>query len=81
MNNDGRKNMPKLSCPYCGRRCADVPNKEYKNKSQLVTMDNLSSDDYILECPHCHRKVGLHIENINYITRIIRVPISGRVNV
>ena len=37
--NDGRKNMPKLNCPYCGKRFADVPNAQFKNKSHLVTMD------------------------------------------
>ena len=54
--NDGRKSMPKLNCPYCGKRFADVPNAQFKNKSQLVTMDKISADDFILECPHCHLK-------------------------
>jgi len=77
---DNRKNMPKLNCPYCGKRCADVPNKDYKNASQLVTIDNIGKDDYILECPHCHKKMGLHIEHIYYVTNLKPVPVKGYVN-
>lgn len=77
--NDGRKSMPKLNCPYCGKRFADVPSAQFKNKSELVKLDNISADDFILECPHCHKKAGLHIDNINCINTTIRVPYMGTV--
>ena len=77
---DGRRSMPKLNCPYCGKRCADVPNAMFKNKSRLVKLDCVSENDYILECPHCHKKVGLHIDNIDFINTVKLIPIYGTVN-
>ena len=58
---DGRRRMPKLKCPYGNHRVADVVDVMLRNDSELVKLAEASIIDYILECPHCHQKVGLYI--------------------
>lgn len=68
INDDGRRHLPKMKCPYCYKRFGDLPNRELKNRSKLVTKDQIViSKDIVLQCPHCHNFVGLRIENIEKI--------------
>lgn len=62
---DGRRHMPKLKCPYGNHRFADVPDVAFRNDSELKRLSETSDADYILECPHCHRKVGLCIKALH----------------
>lgn len=68
MNDDGRRLFPKMKCPYCGKRFGDLPNKELKNHSKLLTKNNIELNrDIVLQCPHCRNIVGLRINNIEKI--------------
>lgn len=64
---DARRKMPKLKCPYCNKRVADLPSRELKNISTLECYKrvNLSTSDIVLECPHCHEFVVLRIVTID----------------
>ena len=59
---DGRRNMPKMKCPYGNHRFADVPDVALRNDSELKRLSEASDIDYILECPICHQKVALSIK-------------------
>ena len=61
-NNDGRRMMPKMKCPYGNHRFADVPDIALRNDSELKKLYEASNIDYILECPYCHQKVALSIK-------------------
>ena len=68
MNDDGRRSLPKIKCPYCGKRFGDFPSKELKNQSELVTKNYIEiNKDIILQCPHCNKIVGLRIKNIEKV--------------
>ena len=68
MNDDGRRLLPKIKCPYCCKRFGDLPSRELKNHSELVTKDNIElKKDIVLQCPHCRNIVGLRINNIENI--------------
>ena len=41
--------MPKLKCPLCGKRCADVADAKLRNKSELKPLEVLPDADYIIE--------------------------------
>ena len=58
---DNRKNLPKLKCPYCQSRCADVADAKLKNNSVVSTL-GAEPADYIMECPRCHKLFGLYIK-------------------
>lgn len=64
---DERKMMPKLKCPCCRKRVADLPNKKLKNATIIKKFDagKPVQDDIILECPHCHSFISLQILSIN----------------
>lgn len=66
MIDDMRRKMPKLKCPYCRKRVADLATKELKNFSTLERYEDIEKGyhDIILECPHCHRLVSLQIKRI-----------------
>ena len=58
---DNRKKMPKLRCPHCQARCADVADVKLKNNS-VVTKLSDEPADYVIECPRCHKLFGLYIK-------------------
>ena len=58
---DNRKTMPKLKCPHCGSRCADVVDAKLKNSS-VVSALGTEPADYIIEYPRCHKLFGLFIK-------------------
>lgn len=64
-NNDGRRQMSKLKCPYGNHRFADVPEVSLRNNSELKRLSDIANADYILECPHCHQKVALCIKSLH----------------
>lgn len=63
---DGRKFMPKIKCPCCGKRIVDLPNKEYKNAAivRRYSAEMAVSNAIILECPHCHEFVSLQFDDL-----------------
>ena len=63
---DGCKLMPKIKCPCCGKRIADLPNKEYKNAAivKKYSAEMTEGDAIILECPHCHEFVSLQFDSL-----------------
>lgn len=65
---DGRRKMPKMKCPYGNHRFADVADVMLRNDSELVKFSEGSDVDYVLECPHCHQKVGLYITPLHKTT-------------
>ena len=58
---DNRKNQPKLKCPHCQSRCADVADVKLKNSS-MVSALGAEPADYIIECPRCHKLFGQYIK-------------------
>ena len=66
---DGRKSMPKIKCPYCRKRIADLPNKEYKNAAivKKYSAEMTEGDAIILECPHCHEFVSFQINGLKQL--------------
>ena len=68
---DGRRLMPKLHCPCCGKRFGDVPNAAFKNRCLLTKFDSLTSDGIVLECPHCHNKVCLCIKESTHSSKAV----------
>jgi len=58
---DNRKKMPKLDCPHCGKRCADVADVKLKNDSVVLKL-GAEPADYVIECPRCHKLFGLYIK-------------------
>ena len=58
---DNRKRMPKLDCPHCGKRCADV---KLKNDSVVLKL-GAEPADYVIECPRCHKLFGLYIKMLH----------------
>ena len=65
--NDGRRFMPKLKCPYGNHRFGDVPDVALRNESVLTRLQDPADADFILECPHCHQKVALSIKLLHQI--------------
>ena len=65
-SDDGRRYMPKLKCPYCNRRFVDVVDSRTKNESSVVKWEKNVDIDFVLECPHCHEKVGLIIATLHF---------------
>lgn len=59
--------MPKIKCPCCRKRIADLPNKEYKNAAivKRYSKDQSENNAIILECPHCHEFVSLQLNDFN----------------
>ena len=58
---DKRRKMPKLKCPHCGGRCADVADTKLKNQSVLTKTESEPAD-FMIECPRCHKLFGLYIK-------------------
>lgn len=58
---DNRKRMPKLKCPHCDSRFADVADVKLKNGSTVSKL-GAESADLIIECPRCHKLFGLYIK-------------------
>ena len=58
---DNRKNLPKLKCPHCSSRCADVADAKLKNSS-VVSALGTEPADYIIERPRCHKLFELYIK-------------------
>ena len=58
---DNRRKMPKLKCPHCGGRCADVADAKLKNNSVLTKTESEPAD-FMIECPRCHKLFGLYIK-------------------
>ena len=73
---DGRRAMPKLKCPLCGKRCVDVADAKLRNKSELKPLKVLPDADYIFECPHCHSPLALSIKNLRTSTSVKREKMS-----
>ena len=61
MQVDKEKYFPKLKCPYCKKRFADVSGKPLRNDCILVKYENIRHAQFIFECPHCHNRVGLEV--------------------
>ncbi len=61
IHNDNRRKMPKLNCPHCGGRCADVADAKLKNNSVLTKTESEPAD-FMIECPRCHKLFGLYIK-------------------
>lgn len=60
-NDDGRRKMPKLKCPYCNKRVIDLPNKEFKNTFSLVKANDIEEFDAVLKCLHCGKIIGFRL--------------------
>ena len=73
---DGRRAMPKLKCPLCGKRCADVADAKLRNKSVLKPLEVLPDADYIIECPHCHEPLALSIKDLRAPASVARESMS-----
>ena len=58
---DGRRKMPKLKCPYCDKRVADLPSKDIKNISNLVKENEIEDNDIVLKCMHCGNIIGFRL--------------------
>ena len=61
-NDDGRRKMPKMRCPFCHARLLDVADVQLKNQSELLPLTEATHADYILECPACKNKIALSIK-------------------
>ena len=62
---DGRRNMPKMRCPYCGSRLLDVSDAKLRNPSELKPLTSAGKADYVLECPKCKNALGLSIKTLH----------------
>ena len=61
---DGRRKMPKLKCPYCSKRFADVSSPSLRNESSLLKLQDVVNPQYIMECHNCHKKIALVIRSL-----------------
>ena len=65
---DGRRLMPKIKCPYCNKRLADVANSKLRNESMIARISDLPVIDFIFECPHCHKMVALNLKCLHRVS-------------
>lgn len=64
-NDDGRRNMPKMRCPFCHARLLDVSDVQLKNQSELKPLIFADHPDYILKCPECKKDLALLIKRLH----------------
>ena len=76
---DGRRNMPKMRCPYCGSRLLDVSDAKLRNQSELKPLTSAGKADYVLECPKCKNALGLSIKTLHERRTENAVPVAASI--
>jgi len=56
---DGRRNMPKHKCPYCGKRTIDVGSKELWRDMEISKFDDKIHFDMVINCSICKGPIGI----------------------
>ena len=81
-HDDGRRNMPKLKCPVCGKRVIDFADVDIRRQSELLEYrfaeTNDRDIDMVIRCPNALCGADLAV-CIKVLHGLVNVPIVGTV--